>query len=93
MRRAYQVSGYPGFLRKNNELMQQHLAKGEYQSPLIIALNYALAGANSEALDWLERAVEQRNPWLPELKVEPGWDKLRSQPRFIAVLKKIGLEK
>jgi len=93
MRQAYEVSGYPGFLRKQNELMQQHLARGEYQSPLIIALNYALAGANSEALDWLERAVEQRNPWLPELRVDPGWDALRSQPRFIAVLKKIGLEK
>jgi len=93
MRRAYEVSGYSGFLRKNNELKQQHLAQGKYQSPLEIALNYALAGANSEALDWLERAVEERPPWLPELKVDPGWDALRSQPRFIAVLKKIGLEK
>lgn len=93
MRRAYEVSGYPGFLWQQNELMQQHLAKGDYQSPLIIALNYTLAGAYSEALDWLERAVEERNPWLPELQVDPGWDPLRSQPRFIAVLKKIGLEK
>jgi adenylate cyclase len=93
MRRAYEVSGYSGFLRKQNELMQQYLARGKYQSPLIIALNYALAGANSEALDWLERAVEERNPWLPELKMDPAWDALRSQPRFIALLKKIGLEK
>jgi serine/threonine-protein kinase len=93
MRRAYEVSGYSGFLRKQNELMQQHLAKGEYQSPQIIALNYALAGANSEALDWLERAVEERTPWLPELKMDPAWDALRSQPRFITILKKIGLEK
>jgi len=74
-------------------VMQQHLAKGKYQSPLQIALNYALAGANSEALDWLEKAVEERTPWLPELKMDPAWDALRSQPRFIALLKKIGLEK
>jgi hypothetical protein len=93
MRRVYEVSGYSGFLRKNNELKQQHLFQGKYQSPLEIALNYALAGANSESLDWLEKAADERTPWLPELKMDPAWDALRSQPRFIAVLKKIGLEK
>jgi tetratricopeptide (TPR) repeat protein len=93
MRKAYEVSGYSGFLRKQNELMQHYLARGKYQSSVLIALNYALAGANSETLDWLERAVQERTPWLPELKVDPGWDALRSQPRFITVLKKIGLEK
>jgi hypothetical protein len=92
MRKAYEVSGYSGYLRKENELRQQHLAQGKYESPLIIALTYARAGANSEALDWLEKAVEERAPWLPELKVDPTWDALRSDPRFIAVLKKIGLE-
>jgi TolB-like protein/tetratricopeptide (TPR) repeat protein len=93
MRKAYDVSGYSGYLRKENELRQQHPARGKYQSPLIIALDYARAGANSEALDWLEKAVEERAPWLPELKNDPTWDGIRSQPRFIALLKKIGLEK
>jgi len=93
MQKAYEVSGYLGFLRKQTELKQQHLVRGKYESPLMIALAYALSGANSEALDWLERAVEERAPWLPELKNDPAWDALRSQPRFIAVLKKIGLEK
>jgi tetratricopeptide (TPR) repeat protein len=93
MRKAYEGSGYSGFLWKENELRQQHLAQGKYESLLIIALTYARAGANSEALDWLEKAVEERNPWLPELKTDPTWDALGSQPRFIAVLKKIGLEK
>jgi TolB-like protein/Tfp pilus assembly protein PilF len=92
MRKAYEVSGYSGYLRKENELRQQHLAQGKYESPLIIALTYARAGANSEALDWLEKAAEERTPWLPELKIDPAWDGVRSDPRFIAVLKKIGLE-
>jgi adenylate cyclase len=93
MRKAYEGSGYSGFCRKENELKQNHLAQGKYQSPLDIALTYASAGANSEALDWLERAVEERTPWLPELKTDPSWDALREDPRFIAVLKKIDLEK
>ena len=93
MRKAYDVGGYSGYLRKENESRQQHLARGKYQSPLIIALVYARAGANSEALDWLEKAVEERAPWLPEMNNEPTWDGIRSHPRFIALLKKIGLEK
>jgi adenylate cyclase len=93
MRKAYEAFGLSAYLRKVNELRQQHLARGKYQSALIIALQYAAAGVDGDALDWLEKAVHEHSTWLPELKVDPTWDGLRSQPRFIAVLKKIGLEK
>lgn len=92
-RKTYEAFGLSAYLRKVNELRQQHLARGKYQSALIIALNYAAAGADGDALDWLERAVQEHSTWLPELKIDPTWDSLRSQPRFIAMLKKVGLEK
>jgi hypothetical protein len=41
----------------------------------------------------LERAVEEHTPWLPELKIDPTWDRIRSQSRFIALVKRVGLEK
>ncbi|PYK11350.1 MAG: hypothetical protein DME61_00905 [Verrucomicrobia bacterium] len=93
MRNAYEAAGLSAYFRKENELRQKRLAEGKYQSPLNIALNYAFAGADSEALDWLERAVDEHTPWLPELKIDPMWDAVRSQPRFVALLKKVGLEK
>ena len=93
MRNAYETAGLSAYFRKENELRQKRLAEGKYQSPLNIALNYAFAGDDSEALDWLERAVDEHTPWLPELKIDPMWDAVRSQPRFVALLKKIGLEK
>jgi serine/threonine protein kinase/tetratricopeptide (TPR) repeat protein len=93
MRNAYETAGLAAYFRKENEVRQKRLAEGKYQSPLNIALNYAFAGADSEALDWLERAVDEHTPWLLELKIDPGWDAVRSQPRFIALLKKIGLER
>ena len=92
MREAYQTAGLSVYFRKENELRQNRLAEGKYQSPLTIAMSYAFASADSEALDWLERAVDERTPWLPELNIDPAWDALRSQPRFVALLKKIGLE-
>jgi TolB-like protein/predicted Ser/Thr protein kinase len=93
MRKAYETAGLSAYFRKENELRQKRIAEGKYQSPLNIALNYAFAAADSEALDWLERAVDERTPWLLELKNDPAWDSVRSQPRFVALLKKIGLEK
>ena len=93
MRNAYETAGLSAYFRKENELRQKRLAEGKYQSPLKIALNYAFAGDDSETLDWLERAVAEHTPWLPELKIEPMWDAVRSRPRFVALLKKIGLEK
>ena len=94
LRKAYDVLGLSGYKRKESELMEKQLTQGKYQSAYMIAHTYATAEAdNRKALDWLERAVEEHSPWLPELKVDPTWDDLRSQPRFVAVLKKIGLEK
>ena len=92
MRKVYETAGLSAYFRKENELRQKRLAEGKYQSPLKIALNYAFAGDDSETLDWLERAVAEHTPWLPELKIDPMWDAVRSQPRFMAILKKIGLE-
>jgi TolB-like protein/class 3 adenylate cyclase len=93
MRKAYETAGSSAYFQKENEFRQKRLTKGKYESPLRIALNYALAGADSKALDWLEKAAEERTPWLPELKMDPTWDSLRSNPRFIMLLKKVGLEK
>ena len=48
-------------------------------------------GDVSDALTWLERAVEERTPALVFLNVHAIWDSLRSDPRFEAVTKRIGL--
>jgi len=48
-------------------------------------------GEKQQALDWLEKAYEDRNWWMPWLKVEPRLDPLRSDPRFVALLRRVGL--
>jgi tetratricopeptide (TPR) repeat protein len=93
MRKVYETAGQSAYYQKTNEFLRKHRDNGRYRSPLTIALQYAIAGADSEALDWLEKAVEERAPWLPELKADPTWDGLRSHPRFVAIMKRIGLKK
>lgn len=60
-------------------------------------LTYALAiihvglGENEAALNWLEKAYEARSPHMAGIKFEPTLDPLRSNPRFIALMKKMNL--
>ena len=67
-------------------------SKQRYVSPFDVALIYAGLEENDEALVWLEKAYEERNQWLSWLKVEPRLDNLRSDPRFINLVRRVGLE-
>jgi tetratricopeptide (TPR) repeat protein len=63
----------------------------EYVTPYALALVHAGLGENGRALEWLERAGEERSPRLVFLSVEPAFDGLRGDPRFAAVRRKLGL--
>jgi len=68
------------------------LSNQHYIPPVNIALVYNALGDQDEALSLLERGCEERDVRLTFLKVEPRWDALRSNPRFVAILKRIGLQ-
>jgi TolB-like protein/Tfp pilus assembly protein PilF len=60
-------------------------------SALDIALIYGALGEKSQALDWLEKAVDERSDHAPYLMVNPRVDALRSAPRFQKLLDRMGL--
>jgi eukaryotic-like serine/threonine-protein kinase len=57
-------------------------AAKRYVSPVAFVMLHAALGETEPALDWLERAHEQRRGWLAYLNVEPALDGLRAHPRF-----------
>ena len=61
-----------------------------YTAPVNIAMLYIGLGERDEALKWLERGIEQREPRLVFLKVDPMFNDLRSDPRFQELLKRVG---
>ncbi|MCI0695914.1 hypothetical protein L0337_28430 [candidate division KSB1 bacterium] len=69
------------------------LAKRYYISPYHLAIVYAGLGEKEKALAWLQRACEERSSALVFLKAQPIFDGLGPDPRFIALLRKVGLEK
>ncbi|MGA2735970.1 MAG: hypothetical protein ABSG65_00810 [Bryobacteraceae bacterium] len=52
---------------------------------------YASIGEKDLAFQWLNEAYAERNPMLTYAKVMPYYDNLRSDPRFAALLKRLGL--
>jgi len=67
-------------------------SRTSYVSPYGIASAFAVSGANAQALDWLERAHEQRDGTLVWIKVHPRMDGLRAEPRFRELLAKMKLD-
>jgi tetratricopeptide (TPR) repeat protein len=58
---------------------------------VICARFYVLLGEPGKALDLLERAVKERAPFTTYINRWPELDSLAGEPRFKAVLRRIGL--
>jgi hypothetical protein len=69
----------------------QQLQEQRYVSPYTVAAIYAGLGNQEKAFEWLDKAVEGRDIWLMNLKVDPVFAKLRSQRRFTDILARIRL--
>ena len=67
------------------------LDNGQKENPMIVAVAYIYAGDGGHAVAWLEKAVAARSYGITYLAVDPAFDPLRSDPRFVSLLKRMGL--
>jgi len=88
---VYARSGRKAEARKIVEELKE-LSKRRYIAPSVIAELYTALGEKELAFVWLDKAYEDHDFILVLLKVEPTFDNLRSDPRFTALLKRIGLD-
>ena len=63
----------------------------QYVSPYDLALVYAGLGDKDQALDWLQRAYQERSSLLVFALREPRLAPLRSEPRFATLMREFGL--
>jgi len=90
LRDAYAASGLTGFWRKRAALDSIPSEQG-YVRAYDVAYDYAALGDRVRSLEWLNRALLQRDGLLIELGVQPRFDNLRSDPRFQDLLRRLGL--
>ena len=64
-------------------------SSGERSFPTILAYWYTAMGDIDLAFEYLEKAYEARDEVLLDIKVEPLWDPIRSDPRYTGLLQKL----
>ena len=84
---VYNKSGITGIF---NWLIERQFNKSK-PSSLSLSFEYAWLGKNEETLNWLEKAFEENYTSLPAINNNRDFDILRSEPRFQAIIKKMGL--
>jgi tetratricopeptide (TPR) repeat protein len=66
------------------------IAKHARDAPVNIALVMAYRGEADRAFEWLDRAAEYRDPFLTEAVFLPYFASIRSDPRWLPFLRRIG---
>ena len=75
-------------------LEELHAMAGRtYVSPFSIALVHLGLEEIQESISWLERALDERTCWLVWVGVDPMFDSLREEPRFQAIVARMGLDR
>jgi len=85
--RAYATSGQTAAAVGLLNDLKKDSASGDASAE--IAMIYAALGNHDEAMNWLEKSYQER--FNPGVLLRPGFDPLRSDPRFQELVRRIGL--
>jgi tetratricopeptide (TPR) repeat protein len=88
---AYAVSGDPPATTRIIDDLKRRRSAGELAPPVHIAIAYGALGDVTRGLEWLNRGIDERDIYIPENFFEPLLDPLRKDPRFGAVLTRMGI--
>ncbi len=95
---AYARMGQPEKAREALRELMDVQRTGPYLQPYFVARVYAALGENKAALDWLEKADEDKSEYLlfadlGGLRTDPAWDGLQNESRYWQLCERLGLGK
>jgi TolB-like protein len=90
LRAALKADGVKGYWRKILEYEMEWYKK-ENNTPFYVAAAYAELGETDAAFEWLEKSYAQRDYDLTYLKTNSRFRNLRADPRFLDLLRRVGL--
>ena len=79
---------------KTQELLDHLIVESNkaYVPPTCLASLYFVLGKNDQGFNLLNKAYEENDSWMGYLKIDHAYDNIRSDPRYIDLLKKIGFK-
>jgi len=86
------VFGLAGARAEAEKLLEElkQVMEQRFVCPYEIATTYLGLGQKDEAFRWFEKAYEARSVCMIWLKVDPRIDPVRSDPRLIDLLRRVG---
>ncbi len=87
---AYATGGFRKFWQHNLAQVQAQMKERRMRAWRVAGIYNAL-GDRDQTFAWLEKAYEERDSLLLFLKVLPQFEPLRNDPRFVDLLRRIGL--
>jgi Tfp pilus assembly protein PilF len=90
--RGYAADGFTGAMLELGEALEA-LEKTRYVSAVFIALPFAMAGNAEKATEWLERGFDRHDPMMPYMGVVPCLDLIEDDPRYLAILERMNLDR
>lgn len=90
MKAAFAVGGLKAYWRRELD-RQMEREKSGYVGHVQVAELYARLGEKEQALARLQKAVDDRSLYVVALKVWPLWDSYRADPRFVKLVRRVGL--
>jgi hypothetical protein len=90
MRAAYHARGEQGIWQEQTKILTNG-SSSSFDSPFWMAESYIRLGQTDSAFAWLTRAADAKHPGTYTLKVEPLFDSLRSDPRFLELMRRLRL--
>jgi len=89
IKRVYAASGYKGLCKWFIEMESDR--RTTYYNPYDVASDYAIEGDKDDAFRWLEKSYETHNQGLVSINSHAAFNALHSDPRYAALLKRVGL--
>jgi TolB-like protein/DNA-binding winged helix-turn-helix (wHTH) protein len=84
------VNGHPDEIERVLRQMMEEANAGT-RRPFEVALVATTKGDHSLALDWLEKSYQHHDYWMLFINVDPQYDPIRSNPRFQAIVHRLGV--
>lgn len=67
--------------------------RADTADPTRVAMVYVALDEPEEAFAWLDRAFAAESPFLIEMAVDPRYDPIRDEPRFLDMVRVLGLDR
>lgn len=91
LRTAFESGGVRAFDQARLARLLDRVKQGKPVSALAVALAYTDLGEKDRAVEWLEKAYEERSPNLILIKTWPPWKPLHGHAGFESLLTRLGL--